>query len=218
MEIRRHGTVRTGTYMSRYTEPGRRIQIRGCINKLYGKSVQVNLRSCKLGTAGTTAAAEHAALARSAAPSHARPALGSSHVPSTWLNTNARSNSALLATLRHWITFGWQFQGSGFKVEGVCVCVRSRDVDAEGTDLRSLNTFHHQCVRIIVGVSRRDQWDNRVTSVTMARTLCIDCDVADIIREYRLRWLGHVGWMNDARMPKRVLLGSSLQHALATVA
>eukprot|EP00117_Sycon_ciliatum_P040682 scpid34913/ scgid5748/ RNA-directed DNA polymerase from mobile element jockey; Reverse transcriptase len=74
-------------------------------------------------------------------------------------------------------------------------------------DLRSLNTFHHQCVRIIVGVSRRDQWDNRVTSVTMARTLGIDCDVADIIREYRLRWLGHVGRMNDDRMPKRVLFG-----------
>eukprot|EP00117_Sycon_ciliatum_P029028 scpid38023/ scgid4777/ len=68
----------------------------------------------KLGTAGTTATptAEHAALAPSAAPSHARPALGSSHVSSTWLNTNARSNSALLASLRHCITFRWQFQGS----------------------------------------------------------------------------------------------------------
>ncbi|XP_065193052.1 uncharacterized protein LOC135824250 [Sycon ciliatum] len=74
-------------------------------------------------------------------------------------------------------------------------------------NLRSLNAFHHQCVRIIVGVSRRDQWDNRVASITMARTLGIDCDIADIIREYRLRWVGHVGRMNDDRMPKRVLFG-----------
>ena len=61
-----------------------------------------------------------AALAPSAAPSHARPALGSSHVSSTWLNTNARSNSALFASLRHCITFRWQFQG--FKV-----CAASRE-------------------------------------------------------------------------------------------
>ena len=46
-----------------------------------------------------------------------------------------------------------------------------------------------------------------VSSITMARTLGIDCDIADIIREYRLRWLGHVGRMNDDRMPKRVLFG-----------
>ena len=35
MEIHRYGTVRTGTYVSRYTEPGRRIRIRGCVNKPY---------------------------------------------------------------------------------------------------------------------------------------------------------------------------------------
>eukprot|EP00117_Sycon_ciliatum_P016685 scpid97632/ scgid4777/ len=81
----------------------------------------------KLGTAGTTATptAEHAALAPSAAPSHARPALGSSHVSSTWLNTNARSNSALLASLRHCITFRWQFQGSRYVslCMYLCVCI-----------------------------------------------------------------------------------------------
>ena len=72
----------------------------------------IAVSGAKLGTAGTAATAEHAALAPSAAPSHARPALGSSYVSSTWLNTNARSNSALLGSLRHCITFRWQFQGS----------------------------------------------------------------------------------------------------------
>ena len=38
-------------------------------------------------------------------------------------------------------------------------------------DLRRLNAFHHQCVRAIVDISRHQQWDDRVTSSTLAKTL-----------------------------------------------
>ena len=74
-------------------------------------------------------------------------------------------------------------------------------------DLRRLNVFHHQCMRTIVGISRRQQWDDRVTSATLVQALKIDCDIGDIIHEHHLRWLGHIARMEDMRLPKRVMFG-----------
>ena len=73
--------------------------------------------------------------------------------------------------------------------------------------LRKLNTFHHHCVRSIVGISRRQQWVSRITSDKRASTLGVEADLVTVIRGHRLRWLGHVARMDDNRMPKRVLFG-----------
>ena len=73
--------------------------------------------------------------------------------------------------------------------------------------LRKLNTFHHHCVRSIVGISRRQQWVSRITSDKLAATLGVEADLVTAIRGHRLRWLGHVARMDDNRMPKRVLFG-----------
>ncbi|XP_065195667.1 uncharacterized protein LOC135827071 [Sycon ciliatum] len=78
---------------------------------------------------------------------------------------------------------------------------------SKAPDLRGLNAFHHQCVRAIVSISRHQKWDDRVTSSTLAKTLGIDSDIGDIIRERRLRWLGHIGRMDDDRLPKCTLFG-----------
>ncbi|XP_065186027.1 uncharacterized protein LOC135816855 [Sycon ciliatum] len=74
-------------------------------------------------------------------------------------------------------------------------------------DLRHLNLFHHQCVRSIVGVSRRQQWETHATSTAHAKTLGGPEDTGHIVRERRLRWLGHVVRMEDHRLPKCVLFG-----------
>ena len=74
-------------------------------------------------------------------------------------------------------------------------------------DLRRLNLLHHQCVRTIVGVSQRQQWETHATSSALAKTLGVPEDIGHIIWERRLRWLGHVTWMEDHRLPKSVIFG-----------
>ena len=41
----------------------------------------------------------------------------------------------------------------------------------------------------------------------LATALCVSLDINSYIRERRRRWLGHVGRMDDCRLPKGVLFG-----------
>ena len=68
--------------------------------------------------------------------------------------------------------------------------------------VRRLEVFQMQCLRMICGISRRLHMSNEVILVKCDQPL-----VAAKLREYRLRWLGHVGRMGDERVPKRVLFG-----------
>ena len=82
--------------------------------------------------------------------------------------------------------------------------------------LQKLNTFHHQCVRSIVGIGRRQQWDDRISMATLAATFGVDPDITRIIRRHRLRWLGHIGRMDDSRGPKKLLFGELPALVLVT--
>ena len=77
----------------------------------------------------------------------------------------------------------------------------------KAADVRQLTTFHRQCIRVIVGVTRRWQWDDYITSEQLATALRVSPDIGSYIQERRLRWLGHVGRMDDCRLPKGVLFG-----------
>ena len=55
---------------------------------------------------------------------------------------------------------------------------------------RKLNVFHLRCLRRVLGVS----WQDKVT-------INEDLHRAGISSMYILRWLGHVHWMEDGRIP-----------------
>src|SRR3978361_1078345 len=59
-------------------------------------------------------------------------------------------------------------------------------------------------IRMISGVSRRDQWENRISNEVIRADLDID-SVDEVARRSRLRWYGHVERMEDFRLPKRIL-------------
>ena len=73
--------------------------------------------------------------------------------------------------------------------------------------VRRLATFHNRCVRTILGVTRYQQWEQRLTSKALANRFGMVWSIPDIIMDRRLQWLGHLGRMEDERLPKQVLFG-----------
>jgi len=64
------------------------------------------------------------------------------------------------------------------------------------------SAFHSTCLRSILGVS----WREHVPNSTILH-LIGSCILTTIIRQRRLRWLGHVHSMEDGRLPKDILYG-----------
>ena len=76
--------------------------------------------------------------------------------------------------------------------------------------LRRLASFHNQCLRRILGVSRSQQWQERLTTTELAERFGIPQPMETIIRQRRLQWLGHLGRMSPSRLPKKVLFGEGI--------
>ena len=72
---------------------------------------------------------------------------------------------------------------------------------------RKLNTFHHRCIRTILGISNNQQWTERITMTEVRRRWGNMETVAEKIQRRRLEWLGHLACMPDHRMPKSTLFG-----------
>ena len=72
---------------------------------------------------------------------------------------------------------------------------------------KKLNTFHHRCIRTILGISNKQQWDERISSTEVRRRWGNEETVEEKIRRRRLEWLGHVARMPDNRIPKSALFG-----------
>ena len=68
-------------------------------------------------------------------------------------------------------------------------------------DYARLNVFNTKRLRSIVGMSRLEISNERLYKMTGM------CPLENMVRKYRLRWLGHVRRMDDSRIPKRVLFG-----------
>ena len=71
---------------------------------------------------------------------------------------------------------------------------------------RKLHAFHMRCLRRILGIS----WRDRVSNVEVLDRADIP-SMCQLLRERRLRWLGHVHRMSDGRLPKDILYGELTQ-------
>lgn len=67
---------------------------------------------------------------------------------------------------------------------------------------RRLDAFHMRCVRRILGIS----WQDRVPNTEVLSRAGLPTMIT-LIRQRRLRWLGHVHRMEDGRIPKDILYG-----------
>ena len=68
--------------------------------------------------------------------------------------------------------------------------------------LRKLNSFHHRCVRSVLGITNQQQWEQKISSGTV-RALWGDLEtISTKLRKRRLEWLGHLVRMSDHRIPR----------------
>ena len=67
---------------------------------------------------------------------------------------------------------------------------------------RRLNTFHLRSIRRILGIS----WQDRVPNTEVLSSAHLP-SMYTLLRQRRLRWLGHVHRMEDGRIPKDILYG-----------
>ncbi len=70
-----------------------------------------------------------------------------------------------------------------------------------------LNSFHYRCIRTILGISNRQQWEERISKVEVRKRWGDLETVRDMVIRKRLEWLGHVARMPDHRIPKSMLFG-----------
>ena len=65
---------------------------------------------------------------------------------------------------------------------------------------KKLEAAHHRWMRGILCITWRDKVTNEEIPKRTGQTLLVN-----VIRERRLRWLGHVARMDEARIPKQAL-------------
>ena len=72
---------------------------------------------------------------------------------------------------------------------------------------RRLDSFHHQCLRAILGVSRLSQQLKHISNAELRSRWGDVGLISDTLRKRRLRWLGHVARMPEDRLPKQLFFG-----------
>ena len=73
--------------------------------------------------------------------------------------------------------------------------------------ITKLEGFHNRCLRTIAGISRKQQREDRITSEQVRQKVGMPRTVAEMMRQQRLRWLGHVGRMGEDRLPYCMMFG-----------
>src|SRR5262249_34888448 len=76
-----------------------------------------------------------------------------------------------------------------------------------GSIIHKAEVADMKVLRMIGGVNRRDQWEERISNDDIRRDLGVK-SVEDMAGQARLRWWGHVMRMEDGRIPKRILNSS----------
>ena len=71
--------------------------------------------------------------------------------------------------------------------------------------IRKLNSFHHRCIRAILGISNHQQWQQRISTRSILCQWGDEEPVGMKITRRRLEWLGHLARMPEYRTPKTAL-------------
>ena len=77
---------------------------------------------------------------------------------------------------------------------------------------KRLYTFHHRCIRIILGITKQ-QWTERITMKELRGRWGDEELAADKVMKRRLEWLGHIARMLDIGYPSQCRLVGSLNVA-----
>ena len=73
--------------------------------------------------------------------------------------------------------------------------------------LKKLNSFHHRCIRTVLGITNKRQWEERISTTTV-REQWGDVETIDTkLMRRRLGWLGHLARMPDHRYPRICMFG-----------
>ena len=78
---------------------------------------------------------------------------------------------------------------------------------------KRLNSFHPRSIRRILGIS----WQDRVSNTEVLSRANL-ASMFTLLRQRRLRWLGHVYRMEDGRIPKDILYGEKKNQRPPTTA
>ena len=73
--------------------------------------------------------------------------------------------------------------------------------------IQKLNTFHHRCIRTIVGITNRQQWAEHITMAEVRQRWGDEETAAVKVIKRRLEWLGHLAHKPDHGIPKLALFG-----------
>ena len=94
----------------------------------------------------------------------------------------------------------------GHKESSICraVVLAALLYGAETWTMKAVDT---RCLNSFLGVTRYQQWNERLTSQRLSHKFGMQHSISDIILEQRLRWLGHVGRMDEERFPNSLLFG-----------
>ena len=67
---------------------------------------------------------------------------------------------------------------------------------------KKLDSFHHRCIRTILGISNSMQWTQRITSAEVRRRWGDLKTISTRVKQRRLEWLGHLARMPNHKIPK----------------
>ena len=69
-------------------------------------------------------------------------------------------------------------------------------------DLKRLDSFHHRCIRNILGISNQLQWDQHITSQSIRQQWGDIETASEKVTKWQLEWLGNLALMPDKCTPK----------------
>lgn len=79
-------------------------------------------------------------------------------------------------------------------------------------DVNALSTFHLRCVRMILGITQKEMWTDRMTNEDILKIWCPNGrdDIPTRLLHRRMEWLGHLCRMEQHRTPRQLMFGSLL--------